>query len=315
MKKDLGKIEKILVRDVWATEPEFTRWLAQKEYMAALGEELGIELVHVETEAGVGDFSLDILAATTEGEKAEQKVIIENQFGTTNHDHLGKVLTYASGHGASYIVWIFENLREEHRQALDWLNAHTTDDVSFFGVKLELWRIGGSLPAPKFDVVCRPNDWAKAAKRQAAQGEPSEGKLRQQEFWEQLRAYATEHQSDLRFRTPQPQHWYDISIGSAEAHISLTMNTTKKLLGCSLYIPDNKELFSCLRKEREAVEKELGAKLEWEDRVGKKACYIIQHLINFDIATEEKYSEYFGWLHERASSFKKSFEHRVQDCR
>ncbi|MFZ2681791.1 MAG: DUF4268 domain-containing protein [Patescibacteria group bacterium] len=314
MRKELGQIEPVRLRDVWATEPEFTRWLAQKDHLTALGEALGLDLTLLETEAGVGDFSADILAATAEGGASEEKVIIENQFGTTDHDHLGKLLTYSSGRDASYIVWIFENIREEHRRAIDWLNENTTDEVSFFAVQLELWQIGVSLPAPKFSVVCRPNDLAKTAKRQAAtRAEMSEGKLRQQEFWEQFRAFGTELQSDLRFRTPRPQHWYDLSIGSSDARISLTVNTREGFIGCAIYIPDNKELFAFLQQESESIERELGTRLEWVDPPGKKAAYAIQYFTDFDILDVAKYPECFDWLIGRATAFHQVFAHRIKN--
>jgi hypothetical protein len=117
-----------------------------------------------------------------------------------------------------------------------------------------------------------------------------------------------------------PQHWYDISIGSSDAHISLTLNTLKKHLGCQLYIPDNKELYQCLMKEREAVEKELGAKLEWgitKGRGGKdegKASYAVQTYSDFEITDASKYGEYFDWLLERAAAFEKAFGRRIQIC-
>ena len=309
MQKDLGSILKIDLRSVWTPEPEFTRWLAEENNLAELGKELGLDLSLIQVEANVGDFNVDILAEET---GTGIKAIVENQLEMTDHDHLGKLITYASGHDAGYIVWIFKNVREEHRQAIDWLNEHTTDDVNFFAVKLELWQIGDSKPAPKFDVVCRPNEWAKTVKQQSARGEHSEGKLRQLEFWTQLRAYAEKKPIGITLQSPRPQHWMNVSVGSTDAHIALTINTTKRIMGSELYIQDNKNLFQFLLKEKGAIEQELGAALEWRDKTTGKACRVIQYHPNFDINDSAAYPTQFDWLLDRASAFKKTFAERIK---
>jgi len=308
MRKDLGKIERVDLRDAWSMEPEFTRWLAEEENLSALSEELGLELTLIQTEADVGDFNVDILAEET---ATGSKVIVENQLEVTNHDHLGKLITYASGHDAKYVVWIFRDIREEHRQAIDWLNEHTTDELNFFAVKLELWQVSGSIPAPKFDVISRPNEWAKTIKKQGSQGQPSEGKLRQFEFWTQLQAYIKSQKNNTRPQTPRAQHWTNISIGSSQAHIALTMRMREGRLGCELYISNNKSLFNHLKERKEVIEAELGTKLEWIEAA--KAARILQTTKGFDIADETNYQKHFDWLLERASAFKKTFADRIKD--
>lgn len=307
MPNNLSKIEQVDLREAWSMEPEFTRWLSEEENLAALGEELGLDLSLIQTEANVGDFNVDILAEET---GTGVKVIIENQLETTDHDHLGKLVTYASGHGAGYIIWIFKEVREEHRQAIDWLNEHTNDDVNFFAVKLELWRIAGSTPAPKFDVLSRPNEWAKTVKRQSSHGEPSEGKLRQLEFWTRLHDYADQHKTDVRLRSPRPQHWTNISIGNSEAHVALTMHMREGRLGCELYIRRNKPLFQYLRDQKETIETELGTKLEWIEAT--KATRILETVSGFNIENEGEYEKHFDWLLSRASAFKKTFAGRIK---
>ncbi len=309
MRIDLGKIERVDLREAWSLEPDFTRWLAEEENLEALGEELGLDLSLIQTEANVGDFNVDILVEET---GSGIKAIIENQLEMTDHDHLGKLITYASGHGAGYIIWIFKDVREEHRQAIDWLNEHTTDAVNFFAVKLELWAIAGSRPAPKFDVICRPNEWAKTVKQQSSQGKPSEGKLLQLEFWTQLHGHAEKQPSNIKLQSPRPQHWTSISVGSTAAHISLTVNTQKNLLGCELYIPNDKALFQYLFNEKEAIEQELGSILEWNDKVAGKACRVIQRRGDFDINRADTYSTHFDWLLNRALAFKKVFAGRIK---
>jgi hypothetical protein len=309
MKKDLGKIKQVELRDAWTLEPEFTRWLAEEENLNALSDELGLELSLIQTEANVGDFNVDILAEET---GTGVKVIIENQLETTNHDHLGKLITYASGHDAKYVIWIFKDVREEHRQAIDWLNEHTTDDLNFFAVKLELWQIGDSMPAPKFDVICRPNEWAKTVKSSSDRGETSERNLQQLEFWTGLREYGTEHQKDIRFQSPRAQGYMDVSIGSSKAHVAMTVTSQKKNMTCQIYISDNKVLFDGLQERKDIIEKELGFAPDWQRLENAKASRIVITR-DFDIGDLDKRNEYFDWLLKNASLFKKVFSKHVKE--
>ena len=156
---NLAKIEQVDLREAWPNEArDFTPWLA--ENIAQLGEALGMEIEVQQTEAPVGGYLLDILAINT---VSNRPVIIENQLEITDHNHLGQLLTYAASFDAEAIVWVSRNFREEHRQALDWLNSRTDEDTRFFAVVVELLRIGHSSLAPNFDVVAAPNEWGKKA--------------------------------------------------------------------------------------------------------------------------------------------------------
>ena len=164
---ELGTLKKIELRKAWKHEAiDFTNWLAEEPNIELLSEELGIEVHVTQTEASVGNFHADILA---EEENTGRKIIIENQLEPTNHDHLGKLITYAAGYEAEIIVWIVEEAREEHWQAIEWLNDHTDDDTNFFLVQMELWQIDDSRLAPRFHLIVEPNDWAKAIKQSTKQ--------------------------------------------------------------------------------------------------------------------------------------------------
>lgn len=303
--KSLDKLVPVSLRTTWPVEPDFTKWLALPENLEILGDEVGIDLELVKVEAEVINFRADILAKDRAN---NQNVIIENQFQGTNHDHLGKIITYAAGHDATSVIWIFEDIREEHRRAIDWLNENTVEELSFFAVELELWKIGNSEPAPRFNVVCRPNDWAKTTKQSSAEITPL--KQKQFAFWSALREHSRVSQSSVRLRAPHFQHWTDISIGTSLAHIALTMNTQEKRIACEIYINAERELFKFLEEDKAAIEKELGATLEW--RVADKASRIIEQRFGFDIDKEEGFTDAFDWLLSRATLFKKVFAGRVE---
>ena len=183
----LGKIRKIDLRDVWASESsDFTPWLAKEENIALLGDAIEMDLEVESQEKTVGPFRADILAKDL---ATNHYVLIENQLELTNHNHLGQIMTYAAGLDAFSIVWIAKSFTEEHRAALDWLNRITVENINFFGIEIEVIQIGDSLPAPQFNVVAKPNDWSKSVKSSASSGELTETKVKQQEYWTEFKDY------------------------------------------------------------------------------------------------------------------------------
>ena len=155
---NLGKLKEIKdLRKVWPHEAlDFTPWLAEEDNLALLADAVGLEITIDETESSVGDFNVDIYATET---GTDRKIIIENQLEDTNHDHLGKLITYASGKSADIVIWVVKRAREEHRAAIEWLNNHTDENIAFFLVEIKLYQIGTSDIAVKFEVVEKPNDW------------------------------------------------------------------------------------------------------------------------------------------------------------
>ena len=154
-KKQLGRLERVDLREVWADEAGgFTPWLALDENIAILGDAIGIDLEVEAQETNVGQFRADILCKDTAN---SNWVLVENQLEQTDHKHLGQLMTYAAGLKAEAIVWAAEKFTPEHRAALDWLNQITDGRFNCFGLDIELWRIGDSPVAPKFNVVCKPN--------------------------------------------------------------------------------------------------------------------------------------------------------------
>ena len=230
----LGRLIRIDLREQWKHEAlDFTQWLAEPENLTLLGDEIGLDLKLIQTEAGVGKFSVDILA---EDEPTNKKVVIENQLEITDHSHLGQILTYAAGIDAEYMIWIVKDARDEHKQAVEWLNNHTDEKVNFFLVQIELYKIGNSEPAPSFNIISRPNDWTKSIKANTADfGQLSDTKLFQLEFWQQLREFASTQNYNLKMRKPAAQHWYDISIGRSDCHLALIVFSLDNQISCELY--------------------------------------------------------------------------------
>ena len=296
----LGKMTRITdLRSVWPHEAnDFTKWLAEEENLSLLGDAIGIELELEERESSVGSFSVDILAKES---GTNRRVIIENQLEDTNHDHLGKLITYASGKGAEVIVWIVKRARDEHRQAIEWLNQHTDGNIGFFLLEIELWQIGSSEKAPRFNVVEKPNDWTKTMK--TIEG-LSETELLKLDFWtgfNEEMSNNTEFQKNFRTRKASPQHWYDLSIGSSAYHIALTINTLKHSIGAGLYIDDDKELFHRYKQHEAEITEQLNSSVEW--REARKACRIV---VSSDINPKkrESWNKAYNWFLEKSIVFK-----------
>ena len=189
-----------------------------------LGETLGLELELEAQEKAVGPFRADILCRDVGN---DHWVLIENQLERTNHGHLGQLLTYASGLEAVTIVWVAAHFAEEHRATLDWLNKITDDSFRFFGLEVELWRIGNSLAAPKFNIVSKPNDWSHAvtqAARAIDEADLSETRVLQRNYWAALNTVLDVAGGPVAGnKKPQPQAWMSFPIGRSRFHLNAVM--------------------------------------------------------------------------------------------
>jgi hypothetical protein len=297
--KPLSKLERVPLREAWKHEAgDFTPWLAEAANLDALAQALGLsELEAVATEHWVGDFKLDILC--TDG---DQQVVIENQLAETDHKHLGQILAYAAGVGARKVIWVAESFRPEHVAALQFLNDNTTDDLSFFGVQIELWRIGDSPLAPKFEVVVKPNDWAKARREQArAASSASPTKQLQLKFWSALIERVAREAPQIRPQKPRPQHWLNNSIGRSGFALNIIANSRDQQLGVELYIkgPAAKQHYAGLLPQRQAVESSLGFALDWQELPDAQACRIASWYPDAPLEDESRWDEYQIWLTQR----------------
>lgn len=303
----LGTLKKIEdLRSVWAHEAtEFTPWLAKEENLDILGEAIGIELILEDTEVKVGNFSIDILAKEAE---TNRKIIIENQLEDTNHDHLGKAITYAAGKDAEVVVWIVKTAREEHRKAIEWLNNHTDENVAFFLIEMELWTIDGSAPAPKFNIVERPNDWAKQIKSNT--GNISDTEQLRLNYWTALKDYAAKqpvYAKELRLRKPSKDHWYSLSLGIGGTHISFLLQRERNEIEIELHIENNKSLYHHYESQKSAIEGMIGCPLDWRELPDAKASRIILTNSDVNITEQSEWEKQFDWLLKYALLYKKAF--------
>ena len=278
MAEQLSDIQHVDLREVWPNEAkDFTPWLA--ENISKLGEALGLELELQSKEAPVGSYSLDLLAHDLE---SDRPVIIENQLEATNHTHLGQLLTYASGYDAHVAVWIAKEFRDEHRQALDWLNQRSDENTEFFGVVIEAWKIDNSRPAPYFKLVATPNDWRKGKVTSKQEGALSERQEAYRVFFQELIDRLTEKPQFTGAAGAAGKAWprprFSFLSGLPYLYYEAKFTHEDKA-SVGLYIASrdkdrNEILFDKLRENREAIESELQESIEWNRMEDSKACRI-----------------------------------------
>lgn len=276
MAQPLGRLLRVDARTVWHHEAQhFTPWL--RDNVDRLNEALGTDIEIEAIEPGVGDFSADLRGKdSTSG----RPVVIENQLGPTDHGHLGQVITYSAGLDAAIIIWIAPKFREEHRQAVDWLNQHTDETLDFFGVELELLRIDESLPAPHFKLVAQPNEWTKAARKTAAgePGAPRERALRQKAFLERVLERAKQLRPELTTASRvAAQSYFYFSAG--RSGFSFYWIFSGAGFGVETWIDTgdasrNKAFFDALRARKTEIEGRLGFGLHWERLDNRKASRV-----------------------------------------
>lgn len=303
---DLGKIESIELRTQWPDEAvNFTPWLASPEGVEHLNNALQMDLEITDTEVAVGSYRADIVA---EDSGSSQKVVIENQLDPTNHDHIGKLITYAAGIEATTVVWVAKAIREEHRKAIEWLNDNTSSDIEFYALQIELWKIGNSLPAPRLTVVAQPNIQVRAIRSRAT----SETKNMYYEFWDSFLEYMMTVGEPFGRRKPSYSNWYSISIGRSGVYINLTLRKKKGDIGCELElrILEKQQLFDELYKNKDEIETIIGSELEWLEMKDKMSSRIINRAY-IDINEKNKWQDANKWFIEQTKLFKEAFQDRI----
>ncbi len=316
MKKTLGTLEKVELREVWEREnSDFTPWLAGEENINILGQKIGLDLEVEAQEKSVGKFKADILCKDI---NTDNWVLIENQLEKTNHGHLGQLLTYATGLDAVTIVWIAASFNEEHKATLEWLNKITDENYNFFGLEIELYKIEDSKIAPNFKIVCQPDNWSQSISREAKrieQGEVSETKLKQYKFWTELGKELQTAETPLKLQKARPQHWTNLAVGKTGVRLAATFNTQEERVSAQLYIVRDKSMFKALENDKELIEKELGEKLSWQLLPEKAASRIALYRANSDIENNDDWKEMLRWLVEKLEKLRSVFSPRLKNLR
>jgi hypothetical protein len=311
----LGFLEKIAPRTLWGSESrDFTPWLAQN--LSLLSAAIGLDLELIQMESLVGKFACDIEAIDT---GTNRRVIIENQLEQTDHGHLGQLLTYAAGLDASVIIWISPDVREEHREAIDFLNRHTRETVDFFAVALEVVRIGDSMPAVVFRLAASPNAWAKTAAATTDGASASAKKRAYQEFYQGVMDELRTTHRFTNARAAQPQSWYSFSSGVTGFQYMAAF-VGRNRLQAELYIDtgeaiENKRIFDFFLTQRAALESVLGEGLEWSRLDNKRACRIALVRQNTTIEDAERSGpEMHAWMVSRLLKLKETFGPHLKDA-
>lgn len=310
---DLGTIKKVDLREVWPNEAtDFTPWLV--ENLSILGDALRMELEFQKREAPVGGFSLDLLARDL---GRDRLVVIENQLTATDHDHLGKLLTYAAGYDAGVVIWLAQEIGEEHRQTLDWLNQRTDTNTEFYGVVVELLQIGDSKPAPNFKLVAFPNEWRKTnISASGAVGVSEQGQAYQRYFQDLIDRLREDHKFTGARKAPsRNSYWF--ASGFPDIGYTHTFPWGGQVR-VNVYIDRDevgaKSLFDALVNQKESLEAEIGEALEWEGLGNRRAAHVIFASRPGSIENDpQSLEEIKDWAIDRLLKFKEVFGPRLAE--
>lgn len=314
----LGKLVRLeQIKNVWNHEAtSFTPWLAEEDNIQLVADAIGLDELVVEAqEKNVGPFRADILCKDP---STDRFVLIENQLERTDHGHLGQILTYAAGLGACTIVWIAKNFTNEHRATLDWLNEITDEKFNFFGLEIELWRIGGSEIAANFNVVSKPNEWTRDIQNAAKELETSQHTPRDlllRDFWMTLKVYFEQHKSKMRPQKPLPQGWTNIALGRSGIYLVATARVKKQSMSVQVVIhgPNRAIFFKELLEQKDSIESEIGQHLLWLQMPEKSESHIRLTIENVDVSDKNQWVKHIEWMAQTIEKFHRVFSSRVRN--
>lgn len=263
----IGKLQRVSLREVWKHEAyDFTQWL--QENIDVLNTALGLNLINVDREQSAGSFSIDLVAEDEGG----SRVIIENQLEKSNHDHLGKLITYLTAMSARVAIWIVSEPRPEHVAAIAWLNEST--DADFFLVKVEAVRIGESPAAPLLTVIVGPSEENSVRSQKKELAERYDIR---HNWWIRLVAQPT---AKLHAHiTPGPYSW--IGTTSGVRGLNLNYVVTQDDSSAELYIDrgkdseaENKSIFDQLHSASAQINADVPHVISWERLDERRASRI-----------------------------------------
>ena len=312
MPSKLGEFKQVDLRTIWRNEAsDFTPWLAEDENLAKLSEVLGLDLEVEATEVAAGPYSADILATDT---PSGDYVVIENQLNRTNHDHLGKLITYGSVLDARAVVWIASDFTEEHSKALDWLNELSNGETSFFGIRVGVWQIDESKPAVRFELVSQPPEESRRAAVTKAGGDLKGAKMTQLEWWTQFRTRLLEQGVTRSAQSPRGKYWFNVPLGRTGVKISNTANVEQGRIGVRVYFQGRHggdRVLEALLDQREEIESEIGSKLIWNPNPHKRDKVVYVHR-ELELSDRSAWPPALDWMVEQTRSFRSAFMPRIK---
>lgn len=292
---EFGKIVEVPLREVWAGEStHFTPWLAAN--LQIVSERLGLELELESIESAAGDFSADIVAKDV---ATNRRVIIENQYGGTDHRHLGQILTYSSVLNASVVIWIAEKIRSEHKSAIDFLNHNLKETLQIFAIEANIIRIDDSKPAFGLKIVCMPAEAAATATSTSPEATETQEKYRA--YYQSLLDELRNVHKFTNARAAQPQNWYTFTSDNSKVYRYSTAFAQGGRVRVETYIdcgdkPRNEAIFDALHAQKDEINAAYGVELEWEKLETKRACRIAIYLDGDIDAESEKLVEIKKWV-------------------
>jgi len=298
------------LRTLWAKENEFSDWLASAEGMELIAQDLEIQIENPIREAKGTNFPCDIVANMVGEEK--HVVVIENQFGRTNHDHLAKLLTYAATQKAMTGIWIAEEVADDHRQVIDWLNENTPDTISFYLAELKAYTIIDSPAAPQLDVICRPNV---TMKRKISGISESDQKRRawRQAYWENIHQHMKMVRVPFRLQKPGGDHWSSITVGRGGFYIAMLLTPKNQSIAIEVIIQSKwKDIaFEQLKAHADAIHSELGRELDWRPMPENQSARILLEE-KIDPGKESNRKAVYDWFTEWTPKIYLAFKERIK---
>jgi len=312
-KINLSKIEKVDLREVFSNERQFSTWL--KKNVKELSDLIEIDIGDLKREDRVGNFSADLVGTEL---NSEDQIIIENQFGKSNHDHLGKIITYASGKNAKYVIWIAEKMGEEHQKALEWLNENSSEDISFFGIEIRTIRISNSDPAMDFKLIISPNTWGREVRRRTQSQMTDKRKQSYMKFFTRLVAEYSKTKLDWSSLKPRYAAFINFGAGKGGFNFRWSFRGNNRF-NTELFIDtgskeENKNYFNELKRYQEQINKMIPG-IEWEelpDRKGSRIAVYYQMPTSAKKLNDKQIDKLIIWCIEQMDLFKKAFSKYIR---
>lgn len=312
---NFGKLEKVDLHELWSGGTvDFTPWLFEQENLIELGNAIGMELEVQETgrEQKAGMFQADILCKDL---LTDHFVLIENQLERTDHSHLGQLITFSAGLEAVIIIWIAREFTKEHQEALNWLNNITDESIRFFGIEVEAYKIGDSLPAPNFNIVVKPNGWTKQAKKSRSTHELTDLEILQLEYWQGLKNFMEANNSFVKLLGTPPKSWFDVARDKGRYFLTVTVNSRDNSLNIWLNIIGEKAKDDFDRLYEIAYQDsltEVSQNLMWYKILAKVGCAITLKAYA-DFMEKNDWPNQFAWFKENLEKFDKFFRVKLKE--